>query len=150
MSLTNRILHSWFILSRPMTLGARAIVVDAAGRVLLVRHTYVEGWHLPGGGIEPGETALDCVRREVREEGNVEIGAEIDLHGLFYNRSASRRDHVAVYVCRVERHLGPKTPDREIAAADFFAFEALPDALAKGTRRRLEEWRSGDRPAPLW
>lgn len=133
-----------------MTLGARAIVIDATGRVLLVRHTYVAGWHLPGGGIEPGETAVDCIRREVREEGNVEIGGEIDLHGFHYNAGASRRDHVAVYVCRVERHLGPKSPDREIAAAEFFAVDALPDGVAEGSRRRIEEWRSGGRPAPHW
>ena len=149
-TLTHRLMHSWFLVSRPMTLGARAIVLDRTDRVLLVRHTYVEGWHLPGGGVEPGETAIDCVRREVREEGNVEIAGEVVLHGFYHNQGASRRDHVALYVCRVERHLGPKVPDREIAAADFFATDSLPDTVADGTRRRLEEWRSGARPAPRW
>ena len=150
MWLRNRLLHAWFLLRRPMTLGARAIVLDGDRRVLLVRHTYVEGWHLPGGGIEPGETAADCVRREVREEANVEIGPDIALHGLFYNDRVSRRDHVAVYVCRVARHSGPRAGGLEIAMAGFFAVDALPGDVTPGTARRLEEWRTGAVPSPRW
>lgn len=150
MSLRDRLFHVWFLVSRPLTLGARAIVLDGEQRVLLVRHTYVAGWHLPGGGVEPGETALDCVRREVREEGNVDIGPDLTLHGLYHNMSASRRDHVAVYVCRMERHFGPKSGDREIAAAAFFAVDHLPDDVTGGTARRLEEWRTGAAPSARW
>lgn len=150
MSLRKRAFHLWFLVSRPLTMGARAIVLNDADEILLVRHTYIDGWHLPGGGIEPGETAEQSIRREVLEEGNVEIGADIALHGLFHNRLASRRDHVAVYVCRVARNHGPKRPDREIAGAAFFAIESLPDEATPATRRRLDEWRSGARPSPYW
>ena len=47
------------LVQRPMTLGVRAIALDEAGRVFLVRHTYVPGFHLPGGAVERGETAID-------------------------------------------------------------------------------------------
>ena len=40
-----------------MTFGVRAAVIDAENRIFLVKHTYVPGWYLPGGGVDPGETA---------------------------------------------------------------------------------------------
>lgn len=145
-----RLFHLWFRLTRPMTLGVRGIVLDAHNQVLLVKHTYVPGWHLPGGGIEPGETALGCLEREVLEEGNAVIGDRIALHGFFFNNTASNRDHVVVYVCEDARSRGPKTPDREIAAAEFFALDALPDGIAGTSARRIAEWRSGSVPDTVW
>ena len=70
-----RLLHLWFWLSRGLTLGVRGAVFDEAGRVFLIRHTYVKGWHLPGGGVEVGETALDALARELREELGIEAVA---------------------------------------------------------------------------
>ena len=42
-----------------MTLGVRGVVLDGEDRVFLVKHSYVAGWHLPGGGVEVGETFLE-------------------------------------------------------------------------------------------
>ena len=50
--LVTRVVHSWFALARGMTLGVRAAAFDEGGRVFLVRHSYVPGWHMPGGGVE--------------------------------------------------------------------------------------------------
>src|SRR5919112_1271040 len=71
-----RLLHLYWRFSRGLTLGVRAAVIDAENRVFLVRHTYVSGWHLPGGGVEAGETAVDALTRELREEACIEIAGE--------------------------------------------------------------------------
>ena len=71
---------------RPMTLGVRAVVLDGAGAVLLVRHGYVSGWHFPGGGVEPGETCEQALTRELMEETRVAVEGPARLHGLVLQR----------------------------------------------------------------
>jgi 8-oxo-dGTP diphosphatase len=50
--------------------AVRALVLDPADRVLLVRFEFPDGtrWALPGGGVEPGETDHDALHRELAEE----------------------------------------------------------------------------------
>jgi ADP-ribose pyrophosphatase YjhB (NUDIX family) len=134
-----RLLHWSFLLARPMTLGVRAIVADAGERVLLVRHGYVSGWHFPGGGVEPGETCVEALTRELKEEAMVAIDGPPLLHGLFLNAQLSRRDHVAVYLVRTFRVLGERAPDWEIEEARFFPRTALPEGATQATRARLAE-----------
>lgn len=148
--IVTRLLHAWFWLSRGMTLGVRVMVLDAKGRVFLVRHTYVRGWHLPGGGVEAGQTLLDAVRQELAEEANIALTGPARLHGVYFNRDASRRDHVALFIVRDFRVLGPRPPDREIAEAGFFPLDGLPDGTTGGTRRRLAEVLDGLPPDPFW
>ena len=109
-----------------MTLGVRAVVLDGDNRVFLVKHSYVSGWHLPGGGVEAGETFGEALRRELAEEGRIEITGEPVLHGLFFNRHVSRRDHVAVYLVRHFRQDRLPEANREIVACGFFEAGALP------------------------
>ena len=85
----------------------RALVVDAEGRVFLVKHSYVSGWHLPGGGVETGETLMMALARELREEGNIELIGAPTLFAIYFNRRVSRRDHVALYVVRSFRQTRP-------------------------------------------
>lgn len=134
-----RLFHLAFLLLRPMTLGVRGVVLDSKNRVLLVRHTYMSGWYFPGGGVEVGETSLQALERELREEAAIEVQGDPHWHGLFFNRHASRRDHVGLYIVRQFRDLGPHQPDREIAEVRFFALDALPPDLAYGHQRRLHE-----------
>lgn len=135
-----KLFHGWFLLRRPMTLGVRGIVHDAEnGTVFLIRHTYIAGWQLPGGGVEVGETMRLSLERELAEEGNIEFTGEPRLVSIHLNRQASPRDHVALYLITQFRQTAPKLPDHEIAEAGFFPLDALPDATTPATRRRLAE-----------
>jgi ADP-ribose pyrophosphatase YjhB (NUDIX family) len=145
-----RALHLYWRFARPMTLGVRAALIHPERGVFLIRHTYVSGWHLPGGGVEPGESVLEALHREVREEGNIVIEDLPVLHGLFFNARASRRDHVALYVSRRFTQTSERIPDREIAEAGFFPLDGLPADATPATRRRLAELASGSPPADRW
>ena len=144
------IAHTIFRFTRPMTLGVRGIVVDGANRVFLVRHTYVPGWHLPGGGVDAGETLEEALAKELSEEGHIRLAGRPVLHGMFFNAHVSRRDHVAVYVVRAFVQERPRQPDKEIAEAGFFPLDALPESTTKGTRARLGEVFGGMEPSSRW
>jgi 8-oxo-dGTP pyrophosphatase MutT (NUDIX family) len=134
-----RVLHFYWRFARAMTLGVRALVIDGSGRIFLVKHSYVAGWHLPGGGVERGETLLQALARELREEGNIELTGPTQLHGVFYNRRVSRRDHVALFVVREFRQSAMPRPNHEIVAHGFFPLENLPDDTTRATRARIAE-----------
>lgn len=134
-----RLLHLYWRFARGMTLGVRAVVLDNEGRVFLVKHSYVSGWHLPGGGVEAGETSREALRRELAEEGRIELVGEPALHGLFFNSHVSPRDHVAVYLVRDFTQDRLPEPNREIVACGFFDARALPPDTTMGTRLRISE-----------
>jgi 8-oxo-dGTP pyrophosphatase MutT (NUDIX family) len=135
------------LLRRAMTLGVRAVVIDAQGRVFLVRHTYIAGWYLPGGGVERGESMLASLARELLEEGAIRIAGEPQLHGIYLN---TRRDHVALYIVREFAQDAPKRPDMEIAESGFFAPDDLPAGATRATRARIAEIFSGAAQSARW
>jgi ADP-ribose pyrophosphatase YjhB (NUDIX family) len=149
--LRGRLFHLYFLLRRPMTLGVRGLVHDRETRsVFLIRHTYVPGWQLPGGGVETGETMEESLRRELEEEGNIEIVGPPRLVSIHHNRLTSRRDHVAFYLVEQFRQTGPKRPDREIAEAGFFPLDALPQGVTPATLRRIREVFDDAAVSPHW
>lgn len=143
-------MHIYFLLSRAMTLGVRAAVFDPKGRIFLVRHSYVPGWHMPGGGVERGETSRQALEKELREEGNIALTEEPALFGVYYNKATSGRDHVVFYCCRNVRQTAPKQADREIVEAGFFALNDLPAGVTRATRRRIAEIAGTETPAAYW
>ena len=145
-----RVFHLYWRMARGMTLGVRGVVLDGDNRVFLVRHSYVAGWHLPGGGVEVGETFLEALRRELVEEGRIELTAEPALHGLFFNGHVSRRDHVAVYIVRQFRQDRPPEFNHEIVECGFYDAGALPAETTRGTRLRIAEVLGGAAPIATW
>jgi ADP-ribose pyrophosphatase YjhB (NUDIX family) len=145
-----RLLHVYWRFARGLTLGVRGLVFDGGGRVFLVKHSYIAGWHLPGGGVETGETLIAALARELREEGNIELIDPPLLYAVYFNRRSSRRDHVALYVVRSFRQSAPPQPNHEIVAHGFFATEALPEDTSRATRERIAEVLAGRTAAEIW
>ena len=145
-----RLLHFYWRWSRPATLGARAMVIDGQDRVFLVKHSYVSGWHLPGGGVETGETMLAALTRELLEEGNIALTATPRLHAIYFNKRVSRRDHVALYIARDFQQPAPPKPNREIVEHGFFSIDALPEDTTRATRARIAEVFGGTVVSELW
>jgi 8-oxo-dGTP pyrophosphatase MutT (NUDIX family) len=142
--------HVYWRFSRGLTLGVRAVVVDEQRRVFLIKHSYVGGWHLPGGGVEPGEAVLEALARELMEEGNITLTGEPELCGLYYNSRVSGRDHVAVYVVRAFTQHAPPVPNREIVGHGFFAIDDMPGDTTAGTRARIAEALLGAPASQRW
>ena len=145
-----RAFHLYWRMARGMTLGVRGVVLYGDDKVFLVRHSYVAGWHLPGGGVEVGETFLEALRRELMEEGRIDLTGAPVLHGLFFNGHVSRRDHVAVYVVRQFRQDRLPKPNHEIVECGFYAAGALPAETTRGTRLRIAEVLDGAAPIATW
>ena len=145
-----RLFHLYWRFARGMTLGVRAVVLDGENRVFLVKHSYVSGWHLPGGGVETGETLREALRRELTEEGRIELAGEPVLHGIYLNSHVSRRDHVAVYLVRDFRQDRLPEPNREIIDCGFFDSQGLPPETTMGTRLRISEVIENKPPMQTW
>lgn len=147
--LRGKLFHIYFRLKRPMTLGVRGLCLRDE-TVFLIRHTYVPGWQLPGGGVETGETLREALDKELMEEGNIRLTGEPDLFQIYFNRRMSKRDHVALYVCRSFEQIKAKLPDHEIAESGFFPVHALPDGTTRATRERIAEVLNGKPVSQDW
>lgn len=142
--------QSYWRATRGLTMGAQGVVLDANGRVLLIRHTYRPGWHFPGGGVERGESPTEALARELREEAGVVFESPPPLFGLYTNFKAFPSDHIALYVLRDwSRPVVPK-PNHEIAESGFFPVEELPEGVIDPVRRRLDEIAGRAHPIETW
>lgn len=146
---TRPLVYAFFRISRGLTLGVRAVVTNDAGHVLLIQHTYIKGWYLPGGGVERGETAETAVIRELAEEAGVRALSRPSLVSAHSNEVLHPGDHVLVY--RIEAwEPCPSDAAGEIHAVGWFDPADLPDETTPATRRRLAEALGGVEPDAMW
>jgi ADP-ribose pyrophosphatase YjhB (NUDIX family) len=144
------LMQRWFRLSRSLTLGVRAAVFNELGQVYLIRHTYVPGWHMPGGGVEKGQTLMQALAAELIQEAGIEMLGDPELFAIYSNHSSFPNDHVALYIVRDFNKTHTVAGTQEIAEGGFFALDALPDGVTAATRERLREIEAGLRPAATW
>lgn len=148
--LVRRLFQSYFRLTRPLTLGVRAVVMDGKGRIFLIRHTYVPGWQLPGGGVEKGQTVQDALKAELLQEGGLVPEEEPQLFAIYSNHHAFPNDHVLLYVVRRFSQPVLPRPNHEIAESGFFAPDALPEGTTPATRSRIREVLQGRQESEFW
>ena len=150
-NLRTRLFHIYARLRRPMTLGVRAAVENEIGQVFMVRHTYVDGWHMPGGGIEKDEPAIMSLARELEEEGGILLTGTPELVGIYSNDPGFRNDHVIFY--RVPWGTWKQGEARqfgEIAETDWIDPAAPRDGVTKGSLQRFAELYRGADRCPYW
>ena len=139
-------LRRWTVrLSHPrFAVTAGAVITDARGRVLLLKHRFRPGlgWGIPGGFLETGEQPEEALRRELREE----IGLEVEKLKVFTTRAFRKPKQVEiVFSCQAVGD--PDQLSFEIQKAAWFSPEQLPKELpgdqAQLIRRALND---GARP----
>ena len=142
-NLAYKILRVYWQIFKPVTLGARAIVVGSDEKILLVKHTYQDHWFIPGGGVKKSETFGQAIRRELIEEAGYEA-SRIELFGIYQSTLEGKRDNIAVFVCRDGNFIESSrlsSPDSfEIETHKFFGIDSLPENTSRGSRKRIEEY----------
>ncbi len=124
---------------RPIRIGIRTMMIQK-DKVWLVRHTYITGWFMTGGGVKRDETLEGAARREAFEETGAQLG-EVNLMGAYTSFADWKTDHGIVFICKDFTISG--RPDGEIAEVKAFSLNELPRDLWPSHRLRLQEYAAG-------
>jgi 8-oxo-dGTP pyrophosphatase MutT (NUDIX family) len=142
--LAYRIYRLHWHVTRPTTVGVRTMLIQD-GQLLLVRHTYTNYWHFPGGLAKFGEPLPLAAQREAHEEAGVTITGELELLGMYWNFQEGKSDYIAVFV-GAEFTIGPRLDRWEIADCRFFPLNALPTDLSPASAARVADYQRGAGP----
>jgi 8-oxo-dGTP pyrophosphatase MutT (NUDIX family) len=134
---------------RLRTRGAKVMVLNGAGELLLIRNSYGNRrlWVLPGGGIGRRETPAAAAAREVREETGLGV-RDLATVATYVSSAEGKRDTIHLFRAVAD---GPPVADgREIEEARFFPLDALPTDVSAATLRRIAELKGERAPDGAW
>ncbi|MBA2655656.1 MAG: NUDIX domain-containing protein [Tatlockia sp.] len=129
------------------SLGARALVIQD-DKVLLVKHRYTQGWYTIGGAIDAGETPIEAMQRELREEVGVYCLKAPKLLAVYLNNRENRDDYIIFYL--VDKFEKKTVRSLEILEEQWFDLSQLPADISPATLRRIEEYRGQRIIAERW
>jgi 8-oxo-dGTP pyrophosphatase MutT (NUDIX family) len=121
------------------TVGVRAVIINDRDEVLLVRHTYRDGWHTPGGGVHAGESPQAALRREVMEEVGLDLTGPPQLFNIYLHKWRGLTDYPILFVVRSFTGTARPADAQEIAEIGWFAWDRLPAQTTAKTRLRIDE-----------
>jgi ADP-ribose pyrophosphatase YjhB (NUDIX family) len=132
------------------TIGVKALIINQNQEVLLVEHTYMAGWHLPGGGVSPGETPKAAIIREVQEETGIVVKENPILFGIYTHVILGANDYPMLYIVKEFIQVSESKPNAEIKQARWFQINNLPENTTESTRERIKEYLHGLVPNDQW
>ena len=113
------------------------VVQNQKNEILLVKHTYIPGWHLPGSGVDLGEDVETAARREVFEETGISDLDNLQFTSTIRNKAVSRRDHISYFRAQTTQQFCSKTTV-EIAEIKFFPCSVARDIVLPEYKKFIE------------
>ncbi|WP_083850629.1 NUDIX domain-containing protein [Novosphingobium sp. Rr 2-17] len=139
--------------TKPRTIGVRAVLLEQHDLIALVRHTYTEAWSLPGGGVKKGESVEAALLQELKEEVAV-VDPQIErVLGVYHSRREAKDDHIVnLPLARFQTlHVIFRRQDpMEVAEPRWFPLDQVPASTSAATARRIAEYRSGATELGAW
>lgn len=127
-----------------------AVISDSDGRLLLQRRADNQLWSVPGGAVELGESVLDALRREVKEETGLDVEAD-RLIGVYsspdylveYDDGEVRQQFSLAFACHVTG--GALQTSSESLDVAWVHPDDLPGlSLSTGASRRIDDYLRDD------
>ena len=117
-------------------------IVEKGGKILLIKrknHPFSDQWALPGGFVEYGEKVMDAVKREVKEETNIDTEVE-EILDVYSNPKRDPRGHT-ISICYIGKGKGMAFGDSDASDAKFFELSDINyDKLAFDHKKIIRDY----------
>ena len=132
------------------SVGVKGFVLNSSNELLLVEHTYCDGWHFPGGGAKSGETPFEALKRELEEETGIEVLNQPDIFGIYYQDLQGINDYPILFIVKDFNAHPIKHPNLEIKQMGWFPLDQLPENTTPCTLQRIQEVFAHTPKSPRW